>query len=95
MLAVDGQLLGMWLDRPAVGLTESAWTRKTWTADEVHQLVKQFNVRVVCVFPSIFDAAAPVNQHRVFFIDLDQGRVPSWLRLVAGTTSAKVYAVVP
>ncbi len=95
ILAVDGQLLGMWLDLPAVGLTESSWTRRTWTADEVHKLVRQFNVRVVCAFPSIFDENAKINGHRQFFIDLERGNVPSWLTLIARTPSASIYGVLP
>lgn len=95
VLAVDGQLLGMWLDRPAIGLSEAAWTHKTWTADEVHEMVQKFGVKVVCEFPSTFNVAADVNRHRVFFIDLAQGRLPSWLRLAAETKSARVYEVIP
>lgn len=94
VLAVDGQLLGMWLDRPAIGLSEAAWTRRTWTADEVRAIVRLYNVRVICEFPGNFDSAARVNRHRVFFIDLARGQVPSWLRLAATTESARLYEVV-
>jgi hypothetical protein len=95
VLAVDGQLLGMWLDLPTVGLTESSWTRRTWTADEVLTLVRQFDVRVVCAFPSLFDESAEINQHRQFFIDLERGEIPEWLTLIAQTPLVSVYGVLP
>jgi hypothetical protein len=85
----------MWLDLPAIGLTESSWTRKTWTADEVYELVQKFNVRVVCAFPSIFDEKAKINRHREFFVDLERGELPSWLTIIAQTPSATIYGVSP
>ncbi len=95
ILAVDGQLLGMWLDRPAVGLPEGAWTSKTWTAAEVHELVRKFDVRAICFFPTIFNADAEVNAHREFFLDLYEGRMPPWLTLAARTELGEVYIVNP
>lgn len=93
MLDIDGQLLGLMLDRPAVGLSEATWTSRTWDEAEVLKLVRTYHISVVCLFPTIFDPEAPVNSHRIFYRDLAHGNVPDWLVPAVETPLIKVYEV--
>lgn len=93
ILDVDGQLLGLMLEQPVVGLSEAAWTWRTWTDDEVFALVERFDISIVCFFPDLFDPHAPVNAHREFYRNLAAGRLPAWLAPLKEDGRVRLYAV--
>ncbi|MFA7670001.1 MAG: glycosyltransferase family 39 protein [Burkholderiaceae bacterium] len=93
ILDVDGQLLGLMLERPVIGLSEAAWTWRTWTDDEVLTLIENFDISIVCFFPDLFDPRAQVNAHREFYRNLAAGRLPDWLVPLKQDGRISLYAV--
>jgi hypothetical protein len=86
------QLLGEILRTPVVGLSQSAYTSKTWSVDDVAALVRRYGVEHVLVFPEILGGSdGPPEGH--LFTDLMEGRVASWLSEIHSSRDLRVYRV--
>ncbi len=75
---------------PVVGLAAGNYTSREWNHDTVHELVDQFDVRLVLVFTEIFDEA---NESPAYFEALAAGDVPEWLTPLVTQGPVRVYAV--
>jgi hypothetical protein len=64
-----------------------------WDETAVRELARQFHVRYLVFFPTLFDASAIENRNRVFSAALDQGSVPQWLEPVHVSPHVQVYRI--
>ena len=78
LLANNAQLMGLLPDSSVVGLTKYYWTEKTWTSNEVRNVVADRGIDSVLVFPGFYDSSFSGNSNRPFFIALKEGRMPDW-----------------
>src|SRR5215813_13479146 len=93
LLGNEAHLTGVVLDRPVVGLPGPMYTRTTWTEDEARRVVAKYGVGYVVFFPHLFDPSAPEVVNQTFFRDLEQGRIPSWLKPTFSSASVRLYQV--
>jgi len=93
LLAVDGQLLGMILEKPAIGLARKKYINRVWTTEEVLSLIKAYGVSYVIFFPTLFDQNGEENRNRVFFTMMQEGDIPNWLIPVLEEDDVELYRV--
>jgi 4-amino-4-deoxy-L-arabinose transferase-like glycosyltransferase len=93
LLGNAAQLTGAVLDRPVVGLSGPWYTRRVWTEDEARRVVAKYGVTYVVFFPDLFDLSQPDLANQIFFRDLQQGKVPSWLQPTFSSASVRLYQV--
>ncbi|MBI3029542.1 MAG: glycosyltransferase family 39 protein [Candidatus Rokubacteria bacterium] len=93
LLGNEAQMLGAVLDRPVLGLTQAAYTRRVWTDDQVRRLVASYGVAYVIFFPGLFDPTHPSDGNRPFFQQLERGDVPPWLVAVLAAPDVRLYRV--
>lgn len=74
----NGQLIGLHLDVPSVGLPSAYYSSKVWDERAVRELVSQTGVAALCIFPRLH-IDAEVNVNRVFIQQLIDGARPAWL----------------
>ena len=55
--------------------------------------VAKYRVAYIVFFPYLFDLAAPEAANQIFFRNLEQGRVPSWLEPAFSSASVRLYRV--
>ncbi len=92
ILTNESHMLPEVLEQGAIGLSESAYTSRVWTSDEVQSLAQKYDVQLVVVFTGILE------RDRSPFFDLlmaDKGceATPSWLEPVLGTQDLIVFQV--
>jgi 4-amino-4-deoxy-L-arabinose transferase-like glycosyltransferase len=93
LIETNGQYLGMLLRRPVVGMGETRFTKRVWDEAAVRSLGRQFNVRYLVFFPTLFDPSAIENRNRVFSAALHRGSVPPWLEPVHVSPRVQVYRI--
>jgi hypothetical protein len=93
LIETNGQYLGMLLRRPVVGMGETRFTKRVWDEQAVRELARQFHVRYLVFFPTLFEPSAIENRNRVFSAALDRGSVPRWLEPVHVSPHVQVYRI--
>jgi hypothetical protein len=93
LIETNGQYLGMLLRRPVVGMGETRFTKRVWNEEAVRSLARQFHVRYLVFFPTLFEPSAIENRNRVFSAALDRGSVPQWLEPVHVSPQVQVYRI--
>jgi Dolichyl-phosphate-mannose-protein mannosyltransferase len=79
VLEANGQLVGLHLDLPSVGLPSVYYSRKVWDEPAVRDLVLQTGTAVLCIFPRL-TVDPEINVNRVFIQSLIDGARPDWLQ---------------
>lgn len=79
LLEANGQLIGLHLDVPTIGLPSAYYSRTVWDETAVRNLMRQTGGAVLCVFPGL-RADPVVKVNRVFIQQLIEGARPSWLQ---------------
>jgi len=90
ILSNNAQFLGMVIERPTVGLPQALYSHKTWSTDEVENLVAQLRVSAVALFGDDIN-----HENAPFFDELARGSTPTWLETYAVAEGVKIYAVKP
>jgi hypothetical protein len=95
IMEADGQFLGHLLNRPAVGMSYSDYTRRIWNELEVKALIARYKVSYILIFPQVFDyeTSKGRNKNRPFLIDLEKGNVPDWLEVTRETETYKIFKI--
>lgn len=93
LIETNGQYLGMLLRRPVVGMGETRFTHRVWDEEGVRSLARQFHVRYLVFFPTLFAPSAIENRNRVFSAALHRGSVPPWLEPVHISPRVQVYRI--
>ncbi len=93
LLGNEPQMLGAVLDRPVVGLTPSSYTRKIWSGDEVKGLVVRYGVSYVLFLPDFLDLSDDDSRNQIFFRELQDGNIPSWLEPTFASAGVRLYHV--
>ena len=78
-----------------MGLSPDFYAREEWCDSRVLNLVEHFRVRYVVIFPALLAAASrgPTPRRDAFFVRLNEGRVPPWLREVHSGSGVKLFRV--
>jgi 4-amino-4-deoxy-L-arabinose transferase-like glycosyltransferase len=93
LLGNEAQLMGVALDRPVVGLPGASYTHTVWTEDETRRTVTRYGIAWVLFLPDLLNAAEPDAANQPFFVELKQGRVPSWLAPTFQSNGVRLYQV--
>jgi hypothetical protein len=92
ILAVNGQYLGMVLDRTVVGLPMAAYSKTVWDEKAVFLLVKEHEVSHIFLSKDL-ELSASVNENNTFITQLVGGSLPEWLSLQLDADVYQVYRV--
>ena len=76
LLGNESQRLGLIVDRPVVGLPSYLYTPSRWTNEEVHELVKKYDVQYVLV---LTDVDSLDYEEIDFYVRVADGEVPDWM----------------
>ena len=93
IMEADGQWLGHFLDRPAIGLAPPEFTKRIWDENEVKKLIQQYNVSLICIFPKLLTNDMKRYKNRVFLLELDKRKIPQWLSLVYENDAYLIFKV--
>lgn len=90
VLANEPQVLGAIIERPVVGLAADQYTRFSWTADEVLQRVRKFNVEWVVNFKH---DEIQASEKMPFYQGLTDEDFPSWMELYQANSHYQLFRV--
>jgi len=93
VLAVDGQFLGMILNRPVIGLANSNYTHKIWTEQAVMELTEKYKVKYICLFYNGEKRPAYRLTNRPFVKKLYEKNSIDWLSVVSEHPKFLLYRI--
>jgi hypothetical protein len=93
IIEVNGQFLGVMLDRTVIGLPPARYSRRIWDERAILELVREYNVTLICLFAPFLDDLPREHRNIVFMADLAKGPLPDWLRLIFECETARIYEV--
>jgi len=94
LLMPNGQLAGIYLDVPVVGLTQSLFTNRIWTDSEVKKLAKQYQIEHILFLKTPYLRENPANRNKIFFNKLHNGPVPEWIEILYDSDKFSIYKVI-
>ncbi|MEZ5654131.1 MAG: hypothetical protein R3E87_26645 [Burkholderiaceae bacterium] len=95
LLAADGQVLGMLLERPVAALTEPAYADQVWHEAAAQALACRLNARWLVVFPALLAAQASTRQPEDVIARLSRGDGPAGWTPVVDNDDVRILTVCP
>jgi hypothetical protein len=90
LMGTEPQMLGAVLAAPVVGLEPPYYTDRTWTAEEVRELVERYQVEYVVLMPEVLEVS---SERPGFFTRLENTEPPAWLEVVLVDPTLRLYRV--
>jgi hypothetical protein len=81
--------------RAVVGLINATYTKRVWTKHEVKELVEQYGIEQVVLFPQAFQPDLAENKNQQFWNELLGGQLPPWLKPHYVSANVVLYDVIP
>jgi 4-amino-4-deoxy-L-arabinose transferase-like glycosyltransferase len=81
--------------RAVVGLINATYSKRVWTKHEVKELVEQYGIEQVVLFPQAFQPNLVENKNQQFWNELLGGQLPPWLKAHYVSANVVLYDVVP
>ena len=81
--------------RAVVGLINATYTKRVWTKHEVKELVEQYGIEQVVLFPQAFRPDLVENKNQQFWNELLGGQLPPWLKPHYVSAKVVLYDVIP
>jgi len=91
MVAVDGQMLHYFVQRPVVSIIEPVYSNRRTDSASFHALMHAYGARYLVVRPGAAPGEAPEQEAIPFLRDLAAGRAPSWLTLAVRGANIAVF----
>ena len=80
--------------RAVVGLINASYTKRVWTKHEVKELVEQYGIEQVVLFPQAFQPNLAENKNQQFWNELLGGQLPPWLQPHYVSANVVLYDVI-
>jgi hypothetical protein len=93
LLEMNGQHLGMWLQRPVVGFAQSRFTARVWDQAAVRATAQRFRARYLVFFAAAYSPSAIENRNRPLFTELRAGKTVDWLVPVYRSARLTIYRI--
>lgn len=90
LMGTEPQMLGAVLAAPVVGLEPPYYTGRTWTAEEVRELVERYQVEYVVLIPELLEVS---SERPGFFTGLENAEPPAWLEVVLVDPALRLFRV--
>ena len=94
VLAHRSQVTGMVVDGTVFGLPPSLVSSRSFDADEILSMSKQFNLHYLVFYPKMYNSKSEQNSNRIIFSNIQNNNVPEWLELRLKTEDISLYEIV-